>query len=92
MPSFSLTNRVAIVTGASQGIGAAIATQLAVSGAKTVVHYILNKSNALKVVEAIKKSGGVAQVFQGELSDVEQFLNMLRFENRSKLEDMSLIS
>jgi len=77
MQSFDLTNRVAIVTGASQGIGASIAKQLAEAGAKTVVHYRSNKTEALKIAEAIMQSGGVAQVVQADLSDEEQVLQMI---------------
>ena len=77
MQSFDLTNRVAIVTGASQGIGASIARQLAESGAKTVVHYRSNKTEALKSAESIMESGGIAQVVQADLSDEEQVRQMM---------------
>lgn len=77
MELFDLTDRVAIVTGASQGIGAAIAKQLAESGAKTVVHCRSNKADALKVAETIQASGGIAHVVQADLSDEEQVLQMI---------------
>jgi len=77
MQIFDLTNRVAIVTGASQGIGAAIAKQLAESGAKTVIHCRSNKADAIKVAEAIQTSGGIAHVVQADLSDEAQVRQMI---------------
>lgn len=77
MRLFDLSGRIAIVTGASQGIGASIARQLAECGAKTVVHYRSNKIEALKIAATIMESGGVAQVVQADLSDEEQVRQML---------------
>ena len=77
MPTFDLTDRVAIVTGASRGIGASIAQQLAESGAKTVVHYRSDKTGALEVAEGIRASGGDAYVVQADLSDEEQVRQMI---------------
>ena len=64
----TLTGKVAVVTGASKGIGAAIAKSLGAAGASVVVNYASSKSGADTVVEAITKAGGKAVAVAGNVS------------------------
>jgi 3-oxoacyl-[acyl-carrier protein] reductase len=63
-----LAGKVAVVTDASKGIGAAIAKALAAEGASVVVNYASSKAGADAVVEAIAKAGGKAVAAQGDVS------------------------
>jgi 3-oxoacyl-[acyl-carrier protein] reductase len=66
--SQKLAGKVAIVTGASKGIGAAIATHLGAAGASVVVNYSSSKEGADRVVDAITKRGGNAVAVQANVS------------------------
>src|SRR3954452_2166690 len=73
--SKSLEGKVAVVTGASKGIGAESAKQLAGAGAAVVVNYASDQAGAERVVDAIKAAGGRAVAVQADVSkpaDVER--------------------
>jgi 3-oxoacyl-[acyl-carrier protein] reductase len=66
--SKKLPNKVAIVTGASKGIGASIAKHLAAEGASVVVNYSSSKEGADRVVSEITKAGGKAVAVQADVA------------------------
>lgn len=75
MKNGKLNDKVAVVTGASKGIGAGIAKQLAAEGAAVVVNYASSKSDADKVVDEIAKRGGKAIAVRGDVAkkqDIER--------------------
>jgi len=67
-----LEGKVALVTGASRGIGRAIALELAKGGATVVVNYHHSSDAARAVVAAIEAAGGRAQAMQADVSDFQQ--------------------
>jgi len=78
MSSQHLSGKVAIVTGASRGIGRAIAITLALEGAKVVVNYSRSDKAANEVVKAILDQGGEAIAIQADVSDAEQVQNLIK--------------
>jgi 3-oxoacyl-[acyl-carrier protein] reductase len=77
-----LANKVAVVTGASKGIGAGIAKALAAEGAAVVVNYASSKAGADKVVADIKAKGGKAVAVQGDVSKQQDISRL--FEETKK--------
>lgn len=81
MSSQKLTGKVAVVTGASKGIGASIAKHLAAEGAAIVVNYASSKKAADNVVADIKDRGGKAVAVQGDMAkraDIERLFTETR--------------
>jgi len=77
-----LANKVAVVTGASKGIGASIAKHFAADGAKVVVNYASSKEAADKVVKTITDNGGIAISVQGDISKEADVIRL--FEETKK--------
>jgi 3-oxoacyl-[acyl-carrier protein] reductase len=73
-----LEGKLALVTGASRGIGAAIAARLAREGAAVLVHYASSEARAEAVVKAIRDAGGQAESVAGDLSKPEGVAALIR--------------
>jgi NAD(P)-dependent dehydrogenase (short-subunit alcohol dehydrogenase family) len=81
--SHELTGKVALVTGASRGLGSAIATSLGKRGAKVAVNTFGSPEKAKAVAQAIRADGGEADVFKADVRDEEQVRSMVgAIENR----------
>jgi len=72
----TLHEKVILVTGASRGIGATIARQLAGAGAKVIVNYAGGKEPAEQLVTEIKQAGGDALALQADVSKADQVKNL----------------
>ena len=76
-----LANKIAVITGASKGIGAGIAKSLAAAGASVVVNYASAKAGADKVVEEITAAGGRAIAIQGNVTSTEDLAQLFKETN-----------
>ena len=73
-----LKNKVALVTGASRGIGRAIALQLAAEGAKIAINFAGNTAKAEEVKAEIESNGGEAQLVQADVASAESVDEMVK--------------
>jgi 3-oxoacyl-[acyl-carrier protein] reductase len=73
-----LDGKTALVTGASRGLGRAIAIAFAGEGAKVAANYNASASAAADTVDRIRAAGGVADTFQADVSDPEQVDTMVK--------------
>ncbi len=73
-----VTKRVALVTGASRGLGSAIARELASRGVAVAVNYFGSAERAAAVVASIRGAGGTAEAFGGDVRDEKTVAEMVR--------------
>ena len=90
MSTKELAGKVALVTGASRGLGASIASSLGDRGAKVAVNTFGSPEKAEAVAEAIKASGGEAEVFKADVRDEGQVGRMVE-EIRTKLGPVDIL-
>ena len=75
--------KIAIVTGASKGIGRACALRLAKDGMTVIVNYSHSDKEADEVVELIKKDGGEAEKYKADVSDLAQVKEMMKYVSKT---------
>jgi 3-oxoacyl-[acyl-carrier protein] reductase len=85
MSTKKLAEKVAVVTGASKGIGADIAKHLAAEGAAVVVNYASSKEGADRVVDEITKGGGKAIAVQADVAKKKDIRRGLSGFNHNQL-------
>jgi 3-oxoacyl-[acyl-carrier protein] reductase len=73
----NLYGKVALVTGASRGIGSAIAEQLSALGANVVINYSKDEVGALNTLEKIKEMGGYGAIIKGDISNYKEAKNLV---------------
>ena len=75
----SLKNKTVLITGASSGIGKAIAQRFGKEGSHVIINFLNNEEKADKVVQQIKHEGGSAEKFMADISREDQVRNMFSF-------------
>ncbi|HEY2883011.1 MAG TPA: glucose 1-dehydrogenase [Pirellulales bacterium] len=88
--SAKLAGKVAVVTGASKGIGAGIAKRLAASGAAVVVNYSSSKEAAEKVVKEITAAGGKAIAMKASMSEPKE-IEQLFAETKKQFDKLDIL-
>jgi 3-oxoacyl-[acyl-carrier protein] reductase len=86
----SLQGKVALITGASRGIGAAAAVRLAQGGAAVVVNYHRNQEAAQKVLDQVESAGGRGIIFQADVTQRGQIDSMVKTA-KDKLGDVDVL-
>ena len=78
VPMLRLKDKVALITGASRGIGSAIARRFAAEGAKVVVNYNVSEEKASQLVQEIKNNGGQAITVKADVSKSEDVKQLVK--------------
>ena len=78
MVASEFQGKVALVTGASSGIGSAVATQLGHAGATVGVHYYSHEENATAVASGITSAGGTAFIVSGDVAKVDDAKRIIK--------------
>ena len=87
-----LDGRTALVTGASRGIGQAIAVRLGAQGATVVVHYGQDETGAARTVEDVERRGGVAYAVRSQLGPDDDVQTLaISCDSMSRSPDMACI-
>lgn len=88
-----LTNHVALVTGASGGLGRVIANELALAGASVAVHYFRDEAGALETARHLKPNDNLHHVFQADLAkdNVDETCSALIKEVKFKFGDITIL-
>ena len=74
--SFSLLNKVALVTGSSRGLGYGVAKSLGNVGAKVVINYLNDRESAEKALGSLKAEGIHAMLVRADVSDPEHIASL----------------
>ena len=82
--------RIALITGASRGIGRAIAIRLAKAGHKIAINYNSHKEDAEEVLDQIKKVGSDGIIIKGDVSKLNEVQNMVK-EVEGKLGNIDIL-
>jgi 3-oxoacyl-[acyl-carrier protein] reductase len=75
--TFSLSNKVALVTGSSRGLGYGVANSLGKAGAKVVINYLNNRESAEKALDSLKANGIRTMLVRADVSDPEQIASLV---------------
>ncbi|MEZ4719840.1 MAG: 3-oxoacyl-[acyl-carrier-protein] reductase [Caldilineaceae bacterium] len=78
MDEMDFSGKIALVTGSSSGIGAAIAQELAAGGANVALHYRSNPDGVEQVADAIRSQGGQCRIFKADVSNAAEAADLVK--------------